>query len=1187
MNVGGNIGPNGTGMGMAKSNNVNMNMGMQNMPQGFNNPASQNNSNMSNMSNDQLMQFQIMQEQAQQQQQQQQQQMGNSAHSQATSPQPLPGMMQNQQLQNQQMKMQNQEMQNQQLNQQIQKQLALSQQEQQSNPPNVAAMNQKRQRQNKLPSTNNSNTMNMNMNMNDQMNGPMNSNGQNPNSNAQRRLSNAQQQQLMKQKMLLLMRQQQHKQQQQQEQARRGSLDGSGTGGNGTGGSGVGIGNSNKASRRNSNASVSSQNMLAKMQGNVPGMIDSTGSAVGMNNMGSMNQNNGMDANAGIGGNLIGGAGGMNNNPSNGMGMHSTSPQKNFGMNSSNNGGMQNLNGADRRRGSNNMNVNSMMTQQQQLQAMQQQMQAQMQQAAQQRQQSQAQAQSQPTSQKMQQGIQQQPMLQSVPMRPKLAQPQMMHRPKSSSEISGQGAGTTFDENQQEAMTKMRTNAMMGSNAQRRSSASGIGLPGSMMQGSMNIPGIGLGRNNAMDMVGGNTNGTMNPQMFSEMNNNMNGPMSAQMNGQMSAQMSAQMNAQMNGQMNGQMNQRLPPPQPRRPSLKTASRMASGTNASRDPNPHYGLMKAEDAIPLIESLPWEEKLIYLSRHVMGGRKGNGFFRAVSTLNKSRSKMLKEGELSTAKRKVARRGGMGGIAMHGYDISDGENASIFGGLSTTNDLIEPSQELAILKESPDIASNMLVEMGLGVTFCNTITSTIKSILKEIDSPEKKLDKKMPTVSEVKSNPQKGVKTQIPKAAVQPSAPPSIPFNLPPSLKKRRPRKIKDPIEECAPADPLAKKCSKKDLAHRHLNLTRFRPLRAGDFVAYKKTGNDSVCLLGTVVSDWHPTQSLSPNELMSLTDARRKEVFSSMVAVLDMNQQKKNSNVLGEMVSRQYILPLPQSHEEGNEWMYRCRKGFRVYAMDPQTSSFHPATVLDSTTYCEDEDNICIIEFDMKDSSTGGTKGIQRHVPARFVTLIPRDFSSSTKPRAKAPSRKRKSAASSTAGKKGSGPNGKTNAASNKASGRNKKSAPPSATVPSIANTSSITSSNHHYPQALQMQAHFQRNKAHRKQMEAREMQMRSQEIGNLATSNGINNNDSLMQTSQHNNPTVSMTPGRSQLNSHLDTDPDQALPWDDGLFEDMGDWEKDLEGIDFGNDTFGGDSISGTPARRSSIRQMASQTQQL
>jgi hypothetical protein len=42
---------------------------------------------------------------------------------------------------------------------------------------------------------------------------------------------------------------------------------------------------------------------------------------------------------------------------------------------------------------------------------------------------------------------------------------------------------------------------------------------------------------------------------------------------------------------------------------------------------------------------------------------------------------------------------------------------------------------------------------------------------------------------------------------------------------------------------------------------------------------------------------------------------------------------------------------------RIKKGSRVYAMYPETTSLYSATVIDSTTYCRDDDDIIVVEFD--------------------------------------------------------------------------------------------------------------------------------------------------------------------------------------------------------------------------------------
>jgi hypothetical protein len=105
----------------------------------------------------------------------------------------------------------------------------------------------------------------------------------------------------------------------------------------------------------------------------------------------------------------------------------------------------------------------------------------------------------------------------------------------------------------------------------------------------------------------------------------------------------------------------------------------------------------------------------------------------------------------------------------------------------------------------------------------------------------------------------------------------------------------------------------------------------------------------------------------------------------------------------------------------------VYAMYPQTTSLYSATVIDSTTYCRGDDDIIVVEFDGEEPGMFSTPPLSAlisytifhtacfcwildvigqvpkyHIPARFVTLIPKEFPASSAP-ADAPTNKRKGA----------------------------------------------------------------------------------------------------------------------------------------------------------------------------------------
>jgi hypothetical protein len=94
---------------------------------------------------------------------------------------------------------------------------------------------------------------------------------------------------------------------------------------------------------------------------------------------------------------------------------------------------------------------------------------------------------------------------------------------------------------------------------------------------------------------------------------------------------------------------------------------------------------------------------------------------------------------------------------------------------------------------------------------------------------------------------------------------------------------------------------------------------------------------------------------------------------------------------------------------RARKGCRVYAMFPHTTALYPGTVINNTMYCRGEDDIIVVEFDGDEGMFCRTTWFlifqlksttschhfypyldelgeisHRHIPARFVSLMPRE-----------------------------------------------------------------------------------------------------------------------------------------------------------------------------------------------------------
>lgn len=105
-----------------------------------------------------------------------------------------------------------------------------------------------------------------------------------------------------------------------------------------------------------------------------------------------------------------------------------------------------------------------------------------------------------------------------------------------------------------------------------------------------------------------------------------------------------------------------------------------------------------------------------------------------------------------------------------------------------------------------------------------------------------------------------------------------------------------------------------------------------------------------------------------------------------------------------------------------RKGTRVYALYPNTSSLYPGTVVNSTMYTRGEDDIVVVEFDddmgkpTRYEQHAFTKVLMlsltmvedsgetpnRHIPARFVTMMPKESPSFKRRRKSTASKKRKS-----------------------------------------------------------------------------------------------------------------------------------------------------------------------------------------
>ena len=230
----------------------------------------------------------------------------------------------------------------------------------------------------------------------------------------------------------------------------------------------------------------------------------------------------------------------------------------------------------------------------------------------------------------------------------------------------------------------------------------------------------------------------------------------------------------------------------------------------------------------------------------------------------------------------------------------------------------------------------------------------------------------------------------------------------------------------------RKLTKKEVGYRSFNITRFRSLKAGDYVAARMASHE-LWVLARVTKDWNAL-NVSHTELLNMSEAKRTTLFSNqLVHIQDIEEYDGDVNK-SKLIGRHLILPLPRTFDEAEDWCTRCRKGTRVYAMYPNTTSLYCATAIDNTTYCRGDDDIVVVEFDGDEDDHHNLP--QRHIPARFVTFIPPEF-----PAAKvkkkvtkrvgagraSPTNKKRSATPSTKASKTSAPPGGASVASESSS----------------------------------------------------------------------------------------------------------------------------------------------------------------
>lgn len=150
---------------------------------------------------------------------------------------------------------------------------------------------------------------------------------------------------------------------------------------------------------------------------------------------------------------------------------------------------------------------------------------------------------------------------------------------------------------------------------------------------------------------------------------------------------------------------------------------------------------------------------------------------------------------------------------------------------------------------------------------------------------------------------------------------------------------------------------------------------GDYVAFQK--HQELWILARATKEWKYTDR----------NMKGSGLKQAKVHLQDIEEYDPSDSSKVKIIERHLVLPLPRSKQEGNEWASRYYKGLRVYALYPNTTSFYPATVVDSSSYFEEGENVIVVEFDGDEDEK--MKIPQRHIPSRFVAPIPLEFENGT------------------------------------------------------------------------------------------------------------------------------------------------------------------------------------------------------
>ena len=234
------------------------------------------------------------------------------------------------------------------------------------------------------------------------------------------------------------------------------------------------------------------------------------------------------------------------------------------------------------------------------------------------------------------------------------------------------------------------------------------------------------------------------------------------------------------------------------------------------------LMTADVAKPLIASLKIDEKLIYIARHAIGGLNENGFQRATSNVEKLKKKLLRNGAIKKGKNK--------------QKISLSENTDDNSTQSSSQSLLPNNDDCRLaLKSNPDVVKGMIIEMGLGVTYCESLMTTIKSLLVTLGSNGV-------SKGEVKSSNLGHKKNQ--------------------SYREKRKHTTKVEDFTGMKVGNGKRRKMKEEMAYSRSEMSRFRTLFSGDYVVARAQTKEPL-FLARVVAHWEGL-NCSPYELLQMS-----------------------------------------------------------------------------------------------------------------------------------------------------------------------------------------------------------------------------------------------------------------------------------------------------------------------------------